>query len=223
MPQWIDIQARDGHRFSAWQDGPAGQARAGVVLLQEVFGVNPHIRAVAARLAQAGLRVLAPALFDRVERGCELDYDAAGLARGRELVARLGWDDPLRDVAACKALLQRELPVFALGFCWGGTLAALCATRLGLPAIGYYGARSEPFLHEHPQAPMLLHFGRRDPLFPMDKVDALRAAWPQAEVHIHEAGHGFNCDARADYDADAAAAAWGQSLAFIERCIGRRE
>jgi carboxymethylenebutenolidase len=212
------LQPIDGHATSAWVERPAAPPRGGVVVVQEIFGVNPHIRAVAARFAQAGFLAVAPRLFDRVAPGTELGYDEAGIARGRELVAALGFDAALRDVHAAAGWLRAQgLKAGVVGFCWGGTAALLSATRLGLPAVSYYGGRSMAFLHEHPQAPLLLHYGARDPLIPPEHVAAQRAAFPEAEVHVHAAGHGFNCDQRTDFDSAASAAAWRLTLDFLHR------
>lgn len=214
----ITLAPVDGHATTAWVARPPHAASIGVVVVQEIFGVNAHVRAVAARLAEAGLLALAPRVFDRVAPGAELGYDDAGVARGRELVAQLGFDAALRDVHAAAAWLRaQDLPVGVVGFCWGGSVALLAATRLGLPAVSYYGGRSMAFLHERPQAPLLLHYGERDPLIPPAHVAAQRAAFAGAEVHVHAAGHGFNCDQRADFDATASAAAWAQTLAFLQR------
>jgi carboxymethylenebutenolidase len=222
MPRMIELEAGDGHTLSAWLEQPAVTPRAGLVVVQEVFGVNAHIRRVSARFAEAGFMSVAPCLFDRVEPGLELHYDDAGIARGREAVATLGWDAPLRDVrAAADWLAAQDLPVAVVGYCWGGTVACLCATRLGLPAVSYYGARTAPFLHERPQAPLLMHFGEHDALFPLDQVDRVRGAWPAAEIHLYDAGHGFNCDERADFRPEAAALALERSLAFLERTLLR--
>ena len=212
----IPLRPVDAHATSAWVERPAGPPRGGVVVVQEIFGVNAHIRAVAARFAAEGFLAVAPRLFDRVAAGTELGYDEAGVARGRELVAALGFDAALRDIRAAADWIASQGPrAGVVGFCWGGTAALLSATRLGLPAVSYYGGRSMAFLHEHPQAPLLLHYGARDPLIPPDHVDAQRAAFPDAEVHVHAAGHGFNCDQRADFDAAASGAAWSQTLRFL--------
>lgn len=214
----IMLHPVDGHATGAWVGRPRGAPRAGVVVVQEIFGVNAHIRSVAARFAEDGFLAVAPRLFDRVAPDTELGYDDAGIARGRELVGLLGFDAALRDIrAAADWLVAQELAAGVAGFCWGGTAALLAATRLGLPAVSYYGGRSMPFLHEHPQAPLLLHYGARDALIPPDHVAAQRAAFPGAEVHVHAAGHGFNCDQRADFDAAASSAAWRQTLAFLDR------
>jgi carboxymethylenebutenolidase len=214
----IQLRPVDGHDASAWLARPTGAPRGGVVVVQEIFGVNAHVRAVARRFADAGFLAIAPRVFDRVAPGTELGYDDAGVARGRELVAQLGFDAALRDVHAAAAWLHAQgLRAGVVGFCWGGSVALLAATRLGLPAVSYYGGRSMAFLHEHPQAPLLLHYGERDPLIPPDHVAAQRAAFAGAEVHVHAAGHGFNCDQRADFDAAASASAWDLTLAFLRR------
>jgi carboxymethylenebutenolidase len=216
------LTSMDGHQLEAALARPEGIARGGVVVIQEVFGVTDHIRRVAERFAAAGYLALVPALFDRIAPGMVLEYDEDGITRGREGVARLGWDDPLRDVrAAADWLAGQALPVAAVGFCWGGTLACLCATRLGLPAVAYYGARTAPFLHERPQAPLLLHYGEHDPLFPLAQVERVRAAWPAAEIHLYPAGHGFDCDQRADFHPPSAALAFARSLDFLARVLAR--
>jgi carboxymethylenebutenolidase len=212
------LQTIDGHVAGAWVVHPASPPRGAVVVVQEIFGVNPHIRAVTAGYAGAGLLAIAPCLFDRVAPGTELGYDAAGIERGRALVAELGFDNAVRDVhAAATWALARGLPSAVVGFCWGGTVALLAATRLGLPAVSYYGGRSMAFLHEHPQAPLQLHFGDRDPLIPPEHQARQRAAFAQAEVHVYAAGHGFNCTERADFDPPSSALALQRTLAFIER------
>lgn len=202
------------HAYSA---EPSGHARAGLVLIQEIFGVNAHIRSVARQWAELGYAVVAPQLIDFVERDVELDYDEAGVARGRHLMGEVGFD---RCVAACAAaadtLRRRGLKVGALGFCIGGSIAFLCCTRLGLPAVSYYGGRSVPYLHERPQAPLLLLFGKRDPLIPADAVDAHRQALPQARIEMFDAGHGFNCDQRVDFHAQSAARALHVSREFLD-------
>lgn len=216
MSHWIDLVTPHGP-IGAWRADPVGTGKGAVVVLQEIFGVNAHIRSVAERLAEAGFTALAPALFDPVERGVELDYDAAGIERGRTLVATLGLERAMDCAAAAAELLQAEgLRTGAVGFCYGGTLAFLCNTRLGLPAVGYYGSRSVAFLDEPLRAPMMFHFGEHDASIPPAAVQAHREKLPQAHIHVYDAGHGFNCDQRHDYVPEAAAAAWPRTLEFLE-------
>ncbi|MFZ5658008.1 MAG: dienelactone hydrolase family protein [Pseudomonadota bacterium] len=217
MADWIELPTPHGG-VRAWHHPAERTAtpRVAVVLVQEIFGVNAHIRDVAGRLAAAGHEVLAPSVCDPVERGVELDYDDAGVARGRELVAALGFDRAVDIVAAAADHLRPPArAVAAMGFCWGGTVSLLANTRHALPAVSYYGGRSLPFLDEPLRAPMLMHFGERDPIIPPEHVALHRAKLAGASMHVYEAGHGFNCDRRPDFDARAAMLAWSRTLAFL--------
>jgi carboxymethylenebutenolidase len=190
------------------------------VVVQEIFGVNAHVRSVVERFAEAGFVAVAPALFDPIERDVALDYDEAGIAKGRELTAALGFDRALTLVAAAAERLQAQgFRAGAVGFCWGGTVAFLANTRLGLPAVSYYGGRTVPFLDEATRAPMLFHFGEHDPIIPPEAVAAHRARQPTATIHVYPAGHGFNCDARQDFDAASAALAWQRTTAFFDEAL----
>jgi carboxymethylenebutenolidase len=210
--------------IGAWRaDPPHGEAaRGAIVVLQEVFGVNEHVRSVTERYAASGYAAVAPALFDPVAANVELGYDAAGLARGRELAAELGFERAVGLVAATSALLAEEGHMLAVvGFCWGGSLAFLTNTRLGLPAVSYYGARTMPFLEEPLRAPMLFHFGGDDPTTPPADVQAHRAAHPAAELHVYPgAGHAFNRDVDpAHFHPDSAALAQRRTMAFLEATL----
>ncbi|MBP7367498.1 MAG: dienelactone hydrolase family protein [Pseudoxanthomonas sp.] len=232
MGQWIPLDTPAG-RVAAWLAEPAGAARGGLVVVQEIFGANAHIRAVAEGYAADGYVVLAPAFFDPVEPGVELGYDQAGTARGRELVAQLGLDAALQIVAAAAAWLQARLAgrgepnaVGTVGYCWGGTVALLSALRLGLPSVSYYGARNLPFLEDpqlvaKPRAPVMFHFGQDDPLIPDAAVQAHRQALPGMEVFTYPAGHAFNREVDADaFHAASAALARQRSLAFFAGHLG---
>ncbi len=190
----------------AWLAQPDGPPRGGLVVVQEIFGVNAHMRAVTDRYAREGLLALAPALFDPVERDVELAYDEAGCEGGRALAAALGFERAVAIVEAAAAQLRSLLAEAApdgrdgaggigvVGFCWGGSVAYLANTRLGLPAVSYYGARTLPFLDEPLRAPMLFHFGARDHSIPTADIEAHRRAQPAATIHVYDAGHGFNRD-----------------------------
>ena len=232
MGQWIPLDTPAG-RIAAWLAEPAGAARGGLVVVQEIFGANAHSRAVAEGYAADGYVVLAPAFFDPVEPGVELGYDQAGTARGRELVAQLGLDAALQIVAAAAAWLQARLAgrgepnaVGTVGYCWGGTVALLSALRLGLPSVSYYGARNLPFLEDpqlvaRPRAPVMFHFGQDDPLIPDAAVQAHRQALPGMEVFTYPAGHAFNREVDADaFHAASAALARQRSLAFFAGHLG---
>lgn len=215
MASFIQIPTGGMHCIGAWRAQPDREVVGGVVVVQEIFGVNAHIRSVCARFAAEGFEAIAPALFDHLETGVELDYDEAGVVRGRGLAAELGFGRAVAAVGSAAEAIASAGPIAVIGFCWGGTVAFLANTRLGLPAVSYYGGRTVPFLGEKPQAPLLLHFGERDPIIPPDDVDRHRRALPDAEIHTYAAGHGFNCDQRADYDADAASLAWQRTIHFL--------
>jgi carboxymethylenebutenolidase len=215
----LELHARDGGQVSAYHVRPPTRVRGGLVVVQEIFGVNAHIRRVAERFAEVGYEVLAPAVFDRIERGVELPYDQAGIDQGRKLAAALGFDKPLLDIQAAIDQLSPSGKVGVVGYCWGGGLAFLSATRLESvgAAVGYYGGPIAKFAHETPRAPTLLHFGEADKGIPLSDVEAIRAARPDVELELYPAGHGFNCDLRASYDAPSAERALARTLAFFER------
>lgn len=217
MPD-INLRASDEHIFSAHRVDPLETSRGGVVVIQEIFGVNAHIRAVAARFAAAGYTTLAPAFFDRVERGVELGYDPAGIARGRELIAELDPIDVLADLGAAHDQLASEgLPVAIVGYCWGGSVVWNAAHRRpGLAcAIAYYGSRIVNFVDERPQVPTMMQVGRRDASLPLAQVHAIGERYPEIAIHEYDAGHGFDCDHRGDFDSTASAHAMTRSLAFM--------
>ncbi|MBS3960063.1 MAG: dienelactone hydrolase family protein [Xanthomonadaceae bacterium] len=218
MGHSVTLSTADGP-LSAWRADPSGPVRGALVVVQEIFGLNAHIRGVVDRFAEAGFAAIAPALFDPLEPGLELPYDADGVARGLALVDALGFERPLAAVAAAAAVVEAASPsgrVGVVGYCWGGSVAFLANCRLGLPAVSYYGGRTVPLLgRERPRAPLLLHFGEHDPLIPAEHVALHREHLPGAEFAVWPAGHGFNCEMRADYHAPSAAAALERTLAFF--------
>lgn len=215
MGQWTDLDTPHGP-IAAWRTEPSGPSRGALVVLQEIFGVNQHIRDVAERFAQAGYVALAPDLFAPIQPHIELGYDKDDQARGVELRNALGFDRAIDIAGAAARRLQGEgLRTGAVGYCWGGSLAFLCNTRLGLPAVSYYGARTLPFLGEPLRAPIQFHFGERDASIPPEAIDAHRAALPNAPIYLYNAGHGFNCEPRPDYHADSADLAWRRTLDFF--------
>jgi len=218
MGQTVSIIAADGHKFSAFAAGTPS-ATAGIVILQEIFGINAHIRSVAENYALHGFYVVAPALFDRVERDVELDYTPAGLERARSLASRLTPETVLQDIAASLAHVRASVKsgrVGIVGYCLGGSYAWLSATRLQPDAaVGYYGSKVAAHLSETPRAPVTLHFGDKDRGIPLSDVGKIRAAHPDVPVHVYDAGHGFNRDGSAAYSAPAAALALERTLAFL--------
>lgn len=202
-----------------WLAEPQGAPRGALVVLQEIFGVNAHIRSVTERFAAHGFRALAPALFDPVQGDVELGYDEAGFAKGRGLVQQLGFERAVDIVAAATRRLQSDgAQVGAVGYCWGGSVAFLANTRLGLPAVSYYGARTMPVLDEKLRAPMLFHFGAQDASTPPQDIEAHRAAHPNAEFCVYaDAGHAFNRDVDPrHFHAEIAQQALRRTLAFFE-------
>jgi carboxymethylenebutenolidase len=209
--------------IGAWRADPVSAPRGGILVVQEIFGVNAHIRAVADRYAAEGYVALAPAFFDAVERDVELGYDKDGMARGRDLAQAVGLERASAIAGAAARLLRDEgLKVGIVGFCWGGTVALLGNTRHGLPASSYYGARDVPFLDEPLRAPIQFHFGADDPSIPPEAVEAHRAKQPDAEVYVYEgAGHAFNRDIDGThYHADAARLAHQRTMRLFAETLG---
>ncbi len=220
MGKTIKLTAEDGHEFDAYLALPEGTPKGGVVVMQEIFGVNEHIRRDTDKFAKLGYAAIAPAVFDRIERGVELGYDEAGFGKGRSIVMELGFDGPIMDVKAAADYLGQYGKVGGVGYCWGGSLAWLAATRLGIPSSGYYGGRTAALIDEQPKAPVQLHFGEKDGHIPMSDVDKIKAAHPDVPVYVYPAGHGFNCDDRADWDEACAKLALDRTLELFKAEVG---
>ena len=216
----ITLHAADGHAFEAYLATPSGTPKAALLILQEIFGVNHHMRAVTDGFAEAGFVALCPALFDRAKRGVDLGYQADDIAAGRDIRAQLPLEATLADMAASIDALGQQAPgikIAAIGYCWGGSLAWLAATRLEVAAaVGYYGGQITPYLNETPACPIMLHFGEFDKGIPLSDVTKITAAHPQVPVHIYPAGHGFNCTERADFNPDASALALSRTMEFLK-------
>ena len=223
MGRDIAIATQHG-TIDGWRVDPLNGAPLGaLVVVQEIFGVNEHVRGVVERYAAAGYVTLAPDMFAPVQPRVELDYGEDGFARGRELAAALGFERAVDIVAAAAGLLRAEgHAVGAVGFCWGGSVAFLANTRLGLPAASYYGARTVPFLDEELRAPMLFHFGADDASIPDGDIQAHRERQPEASVHVYEgAGHAFNRDVDPRHHHPASATlAHRRTLKFLEAALG---
>ncbi|HET9048179.1 MAG TPA: dienelactone hydrolase family protein [Chiayiivirga sp.] len=207
--------------IGGWRADPDGAACGGVVVAHEIYGLNPNIRGLVDRLADNGFSAIAPAFFDHVESGLSLGYDAEDTARGREFAMKVGFERALEDVAvAADALRDRVERVGVLGFSWGGTVAFLANTRLGMPAVDYYGSRTVPFLREPQRAHLMLHFGAHDPLIDAEALQAHRDALPKAVIRVWNAGHGFNCEDRGDYDGESARTAFRHTRRFFRWVLG---
>lgn len=215
--RFVRVTAADGHAFRTYVSEPAGEARGAVIVLQEIFGINHHIRAVTDRIAAEGYRGFAPDLFARGGRDIELGYEAADGAEGRRIRMAIPLEATMADMAATLALARQNEPVAVIGFCWGGSLAYLAACRLaGLnAAIGYYGGMIVDHIDEKPQCPVELHFGRNDPHIPLTGVARIQQAYPAMPIHLYEAGHGFHCDERKDFHSASATLAWQRSMTFL--------
>lgn len=213
----LTLQTADGQTIGAYLAEPVGKPKGGVVVVQEIFGVNAHIRSVVDGYAAAGYLAIAPAVFDTLEKDVELNYDGPGMEKGRTLVSALGFDRALASVQAAAQAVASAGKVGVVGYCWGGSIAYLAAIRLGLPAVSYYGGRNVQLVNEKAQGPLQFHYGLRDAHISEADREAVRAANPTAEFYVYDAEHGFNCDARASYDPAAAQLARERALAFFGR------
>src|SRR5262249_30166046 len=210
MGQWLNLAAADGFRLQAYRaDPPSGtRTRGGLVVVQEIFGVNSHIRGICDSYAAEGYAAIAPALFDRYQRGIALDYSAEDIARGRELKAHAKTNAALSDIAAARASVAPTGNVGVIGYCWGGFVGWMAAARLNgfSCAVPYYGGGMPEAIDERPQCPVMAHFGERDTAIPIDGVRKFEAAHREVKVFVYEgAEHAFNNDQRKNYNPDAAA------------------
>lgn len=207
--------------IGGWRADADGAPRGGLVVLQEIFGVNAHMRSVVDRFAAAGFVALAPAVFDLVEPGVELGYDQDGFAKGRELVNAMDIGQAIDVVSSAAEVLRGEgLKVGVVGYCWGGFAAFLANTRLGLPAVSYYGARTIAFIDEPLRAPMMFHFGGKDASISAADIETHRQKHPEATVHVYPAGHAFNRDVDTHaYQAESASLALKRTLEFFEKSL----
>lgn len=226
MGEFIELTAEDGHTFDSYRAAPVATPRAGLLVIQEIFGVNSHIRAVCDAFSVDGYLALAPAIFDRKRRNIDFGYTSKTVAEGRALKDDVGWDDPVPDMKAGLVSLRDSLgyntKIGVVGYCWGGTLAWLASCRLETDcAVGYYGGQIGQFNEEQPKSPTLLHFGSEDAGIPLAMVDAVRDAHADVKIHVYEgAGHGFNCNQRADYHPAAFALARERTMAHFTEHLG---
>ena len=221
MGQFVTVRSADDHALSLYVAKPAGEPVAGLVVIQEIFGVNEHIRSVADDYAEDGFVAVAPGLFDRVRPRIELEYHGDDLKLAMEIRGKLDLDKAVIDVEAAIAYAQKETgkKVGVIGYCFGGLMAWLSAARLRpSAAVGYYAGGIGNFAAVKPNAPVQLHFGKLDRHIPAEQVEAVRAAHPEVEINWYEgAGHAFNCDMRGSYNPHAAALARGRALTFLKQ------
>jgi carboxymethylenebutenolidase len=214
----VQLTAADGHQLDAYIVQPSVSATAGVVIVQEIFGVNRHIREVADRYADQGFVVIAPALFDRIERGVELDYDPESRERAMGMLKSFNMDRAVDDIAAAAQFVRGfgHLKVGVVGFCLGGTLAWLAASRLRIDAaVGYYGGSIAQYVKERPKTPVMLHFGDLDEHISKSDIETIAKEHPRVRICHYPAGHAFNREGSPTYDASSATRARERTLVFL--------
>jgi carboxymethylenebutenolidase len=223
MGSMTELKAADGHKLAAYRAEPAGKARGAVVVIQEIFGVNTHIRSVADGYAADGYLVIAPAMFDRVQRNYDTGYSQPEIQAGIALMQKLDWKEAMQDAAAALEAVKAAGKVGIVGYCWGGTVTWVAAARLsGLAcAAPYYGGGMPGFIGEKPKCPTMCHFGEQDQSPTLAQAKAIAAAHPEITAHYYAgAGHGFNCDQRGSYNAGASKLARERTLELFRKHIG---
>jgi carboxymethylenebutenolidase len=216
----IKLTASDQFQLGGYRADPATAPKAAVVVIQEIFGVNHHIRAVCDRLAGEGYVAIAPSIFDRIEPNFQCGYSPEEIAVARKFVANPDWAALLRDTEAAIGAVRAVGPVGIIGFCLGGSVVYAAATKLSAlsAAVGYYGGAIVRFADDKPKVPTQLHFGEKDAGIPLSDVETIRAKRPEVEIHVYPgAQHGFHCDERASYDKTSADIAWPRSLGFFAK------
>jgi carboxymethylenebutenolidase len=199
----IELKSKDGATIDCYHVTPKGTRKGGLVLMMEIFGVTDHIREVCDSYAAEGYEEISPSLYDRQQRNFEASYSPEDIQRSLKLrdahPIEKSIDDTQMSIDFLKS--QGATPVFITGYCFGGSITWLAASRCsGLAAAsGYYGRLIIDHANEKPKCPTILHFGRNDHGIPMEGVEKVAAANPEVQVYVYEAGHGFNSDRRTDY------------------------
>jgi len=223
MGSMIELQAADGHKLAAYRADPQGRPRGAVVVIQEIFGVNSHIKGIADGYAKDGWLAIAPAMFDRAQRGYDTGYSQPEIQAGIAVMQKLDWKQTLLDVEAAVAEAKKAGKVGIVGYCWGGTVSWVAAARLShlTCSAPYYGGGMPGFIGEKPKVPTVCHFGELDQSPTLEQSKAIAKAHPVITAHFYPgAGHGFNCDQRGSYHAESAKLARTRSLEFLRRYIG---
>ena len=222
MGKMIELKAADGQVLSAYRADPAGKPRGGIVVIQEIFGVNSHIKNVADGFAGDGYLAIAPAMFDRVQKGFDVGYSPEDIAKGRDVRAKVTTDMAMQDAQAAVKEAAKAGKVGIVGYCWGGFVAWMAASKVsGLScAVPYYGGGILDNTDAAPKVPLMGHFGDKDQHIPVAGVKKLAEKYPQHQIFIYAADHGFNCDQRGSYNAPAAKQARERSLAFFRKHVG---
>jgi carboxymethylenebutenolidase len=222
MGKMIELTASDGHKLAAYRADPAGKPRGGIVVIQEIFGVNSHIKQVADGYAADGYLAVAPAMFDRVQKNVDLGYTPEDIAKGREIRGKVTNDMALKDAEAAVKAASSAGKVGIIGYCWGGLVAWLAAAKIpGLSAaVPYYGGGILDNAELKPKVPLMGHFGDKDQHIPVDGVKKLAEKHKDHQIFIYAADHGFNCDQRGSYNAPAAKQARSRTLEFFRKHLG---
>jgi carboxymethylenebutenolidase len=222
MGKTIELTAADGHKLVAYRAEPAGKPKGGLIVAMEIFGVNSHIRSVADGYAADGYLAIAPALFDRAQRGYETGYSQDEIQRGIAMIGQINLDDTMKDVAAARDHVAHAGKVGIVGYCWGGTVSWKAAAEVaGLHcAVPYYGGGIPGLIGLKPRCPVMCHWGETDHSIPLDKAKAFAAAHADQIHHFYAAGHGFNCDQRASFNGEAARLARQRTLEFLGMHLG---
>jgi carboxymethylenebutenolidase len=218
----IELTAGDGHKLAAYRAEPKGKPRAGLIVVQEIFGVNSHIRSVADGYAADGYLAIAPAFFDRVEPGLDIGYAQADIERGRAFIPKMQWDKVMLDAGAAFGSVKSAGKVGIVGYCWGGTVSWMGASRLAgiAAAVTYYGGGITANSGEKPKCPVMSHWGETDHAIPLEGVKKFLDEHREVTSFIYPAGHGFNCDQRGSYHPDSAKLARTRSLDFFKKHLG---
>ena len=222
MGKMIELAASDGHKLAAYKAEPSGKPRGGIVVIQEIFGVNSHIKSVADGYAADGYLAIAPALFDRVQRNVDLGYSPDDIAKGRDIRGKVTNDMAVKDAQAAINEAAKAGKVGIVGYCWGGFVAWLAANKASglVAAVPYYGGGILDNQNLEPKVPLMGHFGDKDAHIPVDGVRKLAEKFKQHQIFVYEADHGFNCDQRGSYNAPAAKQARERTLAFFRKHVG---
>jgi len=222
MGKMIELTAADGHKFSAYRADPAGKPRGALIVIMEIFGVNSHIKAVTDSYAADGYLAIAPASFDRVQRGLDVGYTPADIEIARPLMQKMNLDDAVKDVTATLNEVKAAGKTGIVGYCWGGTCTWKSASSVaGLAcAVAYYGGGIPGLIGEKPKCPVMFHWGETDQSIPLDKAKEVAAAHSNQIHYFYPAGHGFNCDQRGSYHAESASLARTRTLEFLRKHVG---
>lgn len=218
MGAHIELTASDRFTFNAYQSLPEGKCVGGVVIIQEIFGVNAHIREVVDGYAERGFAAIAPSVFDRIEVGVELEYNQDGIEKGLDLARQqLPVEDAIKDISACIEHLSTHGKVATIGYCFGGYLSYLAACKIDALdcAVSYYGGGITKVLDQKPVKPILFHFAEHDPTIPLDDVELVKQTFPDAPCYLYPAEHGFNCDHRSAWNSESATLALQRTTDFL--------